>query len=99
VRGDLRAFFYGPNYDPIGAIEIGVEVGAANDDINDSNTGTRIGGTAGWRWVFNRASSIRVAGNARLEGGELFLGVTLDGNYGFLDAGYVGASSLPGPAE
>jgi len=95
AKAELHAFFYGPNYDPIGAIEIGGELGAGNDDINDSNTGTRIAGTAGWRWTFNRASNVRVAGRAALEGGELFLGITLDGVYGFLDAGFVGASSVP----
>jgi len=95
AKAELHAFFYGPNYDPIGAIEIGGELGAGNDDIGDSNTGTRVAGTAGWRWTFNRASNVRVAGRAALEGGELFIGITLDGVYGFLDAGFVGAGSIP----
>ncbi len=99
VRSDLHAYFYGPNLDPIGAIEIGGEVGAANDDIADSKTGTRIAGSAGWRWTYNRASSMRVAGHAAFESGELFIGLTLDGVYGFLDAGYVGGSAVPAVIE
>ena len=95
----MHQYFYGPNFDPIGAIEIGGEVGASNDDIDDSNTGTRIAGSAGWRWTFNRASSVRLAGHASLESGELFMGITLDGVYGFLDVGYVGAGAVPASIE
>jgi len=88
-----RDYHYGENYDPIGALDIGVDAGASKDGLDDSELATRIGGSIGWLWVPSRASRFRVAAEGRLESSEMFLGVTFEGRYGLIDAGYIGAAA------
>ncbi len=88
-----RDYHYGKNYDPIGALDLGVDAGASKDGQDDSELATRIGGSIGWLWIPSRASRFRVAAEGRLEASEVFLGVTFEGRYGLIDAGYVGGGS------
>jgi hypothetical protein len=71
-----------------GAFDVGARLAASDDDRDDTDLGVAIGGTAGWTWVFNRASSVRAAADVTLDAGELFLGARITGSYGFLDAGF-----------
>ncbi len=84
-----RRYVYGDYDDPIGAFEIRAELGASNDDTGNG-TSARLGGGVGWLWAPSRASRLRLAATAVLEGGEMFLGATFEGTYGLLDVGFVG---------
>lgn len=88
-----RDFHYGDNFDPIGALDVGVEVGASDDGLMMSEVATRVAGSLGWLWVPSRASRFRLAGELRYESSEIFVGVVFEGQYGLIDAGYVGAAS------
>jgi hypothetical protein len=87
-----RDFHYGDNLDPIGALDIGVTAGASDDGFMGAPLTTNIGGSVGWLWVPSRASRFLLAGQGRYESGELFLGVLFEGQYGLIDAGYVGSA-------
>ncbi len=87
-----RDFHYNDNYDPIGALDLGVEGGASKDGAEDSELATRIEGSVGWLWIPSRASRFRLAAELRYESAEMFLGVTFEGRYGLIDSGYVGSS-------
>tara|TARA_R110002073_G_scaffold24260_5_gene81971 strand:+ start:13266 stop:14990 length:1725 start_codon:yes stop_codon:yes gene_type:complete len=88
-----RDYHYGKNFDPIGALDLGVNAGVSKDGLEDSELATRVGGSIGWLWIPSRASRFRVAAEGRLESSEMFLGVTFEGRYGLIDAGYVGGAS------
>ena len=74
--------------DPIGALEITAQLGASDDDLDQTDLGTRVGGSVGWLWTPNRASRFRVAASVVIDAGELFVGATFDAQYGWLDASY-----------
>lgn len=92
-RANWRDFHYGENLDPIGALDIGLDVGASKDGLDTSELATRIGGSVGWLWIPNRASRFRIAAETRFESSEMFLGVTFEGRYGLIDAAYVGSAA------
>jgi len=83
-----RQFFYGDHYDPTGALDVGATIGASNDDFMNSTTGYLLGGQIGWTMRPNRASSVRLGADARLDSGQFFLGATLDISYGLAPAGF-----------
>lgn len=91
VQSHWRNYRYGDAFDPLGALDIGVQAGVSSEGADDSELTTVVGGSLGWIWVSSRASRFRLAGEARLESSEIFAGVTFSGQYGFLDAAYVGA--------
>ena len=93
VSGRWRTFVYGDHFDPRGALDLGAEVGAADDDLDQTDLGFRLGGEIGWTMILSRASSIRVAGQAVLDSGEMFIGGSLEARYGLLDGNF--ALSLP----
>ncbi len=84
-----RRYVYSDHDDPIGAFEVRAELGASNDDTGQG-LAPRMAGGIGWLWAPSRASHLRLSANAVLEGGEMFLGATFEGTYGFLDVGFVG---------
>lgn len=91
-----RRHVYSDVFDPVGVLEISAEVGASDTDVADgafSGVATRIGGGVGWSWIPNRASRFRLAGNAAMESGELFVGATFEATYGLLDGVFAGASA------
>jgi hypothetical protein len=88
-------YFYGDAWDPIGALQIGAELGAASDDLDGVDTATRIAGTVGWLWARSRASRYRLAGTVALEAGEIFVGASFEARYGLLDAGFVSPALYP----
>lgn len=89
-----RTFVYGDHFDPRGALDIGADIAAADDDLGDAtDLGLRVGGELGWTIIVSRASSIRVAGQAILDSGEIFVGANLEAAYGLLDGNF--ALSLP----
>jgi hypothetical protein len=88
-----RSYFYAKAFDPIGALEIAGEVGWADDDVAATTAGRTISARVGWLWAHSRASRFRVSGTAALISGELFIGASLEATYGFLDTGFVGAST------
>jgi hypothetical protein len=98
ARARWRTFVYGAHFDPKGALDVGAELGLADDDrqvgdpSQDTDLGVRLGGEVGWTMILSRASSVRVAGAVVQDDGELFFGASLEAVYGFLDAGF--ASSL-----
>ncbi|MBK7196693.1 MAG: HEAT repeat domain-containing protein [Myxococcales bacterium] len=83
-----RHFVHAAHGELVGAFDVGARLAASDDDRDDTDLGVAIGGTAGWTWVFNRASSVRAAADVTLDAGELFLGARITGSYGFLDAGF-----------
>lgn len=87
-----RDFHYGKNFDPIGALDIGAKAGLSDDGFDGAELATQLAGSLGWLWVPTRASRFRLAGEGRYESGELFLGVVFEGQYGLIDASYVGSA-------
>ena len=88
-----RHFVHADHGELVGALDVGARLVASDDDRDDTDLGVAIGGSAGWTWVFNRASSVRAAADVTLDAGELFLGARVSGSYGFLDAAF--ARSAP----
>jgi len=93
VGGRWRRFAHGDHGELLGALDVGATVTASHDDVDNTDLGLRLAGELGWTWTLNRASSVRVAGQAAVESKELFLGVNLAASYGFLDGGF--ARSAP----
>lgn len=93
VRSHWRSFRYGPNSDPIGALDIGASAGLSTDGFDASEKATRMAGSVGWLWMPSRATRFRLAGELRYESTEIFLGVAFEGTYGFIDSGFVGAAA------
>ncbi len=87
-----RDYHYGDNLDPIGALDIGVTAGASDDGFDGAELAAGVGGSVGWLWVPSRASRFLLAGQARFESSEVFLGVVFEGQYGLIDVGYVGSA-------
>lgn len=86
-----RKYFYGDNFDPIGALEFAGQAGLSDPGIMDqTNRAGLVGGSIGWIWSPNRASWFRIAGSLTFESNELFLGVTAEASYGLLDVGFIG---------
>jgi hypothetical protein len=82
----LRTFVYGDHYDARGVLDVSGRVGVSDDGLGElTNVGMVVGGEVGWTVLISRASSIRVAGAATLDAGELFLGARLEAAYGLLD--------------
>ncbi len=93
-----RHYRYGSHFDPLGALEIAGEVAAANDDAptaagETTKMATRVAGRLGWIFTFNRASTVRASASLAIESGEWFLGLGIEGTYGLLDVGFLGAST------
>ncbi|HTM20638.1 MAG TPA: hypothetical protein VL172_09030, partial [Kofleriaceae bacterium] len=91
-----RRYVYGDHFDPIGAFEVTAELGASDADVDGTpfaGVAERIGGGVGWMWIPSRASRFRLAANAALESGELFVGASFEATYGLLDAAFVGGSA------
>ena len=88
-----RKFVHAGHGELVGAIDVGAAIAASSDDRDDTDLGLAVGGTAGWTWTFNRASTVRAGGEVRLDAGELFFGASISGRYGFLDVGF--ARSAP----
>jgi len=97
AQATWRNYFYNTWSDPIGALEIGAEVGASTDGFENSDVASRVGGSVGWLFSPNRASQLRIAGQGRLESEEIFVGAVFEARYGFLDAVFVGSSAYPSP--
>ncbi|MCE9573376.1 MAG: hypothetical protein K8W52_09480, partial [Deltaproteobacteria bacterium] len=81
-----RKFVYSDHAEPRGALDIGVQLGASDDDSDNTNLGFVIGGDVGWSFRPNRGSWLRLGADARLDSGEVFLGATLEASYGLLAA-------------
>ncbi len=81
-----RRFVYTDHAEPRGALDLGAQLGASDDDRDDTDLGFVIGGEIGWSFRPNRGSWLRVGADARLDSGELFLGATLEASYGLLAA-------------
>ena len=92
--GVWRNYMYGRHQDPLGALEIGGELGASDYDLGGDRA-LRVAGRAGWLWTLSRASRFRLAGEVRYETGELFVGALFEAAYGLLDAGWVSRSASP----
>jgi hypothetical protein len=90
-----RRYFYGDYLDPIGALEFRGQINASDDDIDMVEAGYSVGGSIGWLWIPNRASRFRVAGDVRMIAQEMFVGITFDVNYGFLDSVFLSGGAMP----
>lgn len=90
VGGDAtwRHYVHADHGELVGALDVGARLVASDDDRDDTDLGFAVGGTAGWTWVFNRASTVRASAEVALDAGELFFGARITGSYGFLDAGF-----------
>ena len=86
----MRRFGYGDHGDPYGALDVVGDVQISDDDPIDPNAngalGLRVSGQLGFTWWWNQASGVRLAANAAIDGGELFVGAQLSASYGWLDA-------------
>jgi hypothetical protein len=80
-----RKFTYSDHFDPIGAIDVTAFTGASDDDVDGVDIGFLVGGEVGFTLIPNRASSLRLAADATLDGGELVIGATLQANFGLAD--------------
>ena len=81
-----RRWFYGGAWDPRGALELGASAALSNLDRDNADAASRIGAEVGYLFVPSRASRLRASAEVALEGDEMFVGVAIEGTYGFLDA-------------
>ncbi len=88
VGGTWRRFVHGDHAELLGGLDVGAELIASDDDLDETDLGLALGGTVGWSATFNRASRIRIGADARIDAGELFVGASLTASYGWLDAGF-----------
>jgi hypothetical protein len=88
-----RTFVHADRGELVGALDVGAALAASDDDSDDTELGASVGGTVGWTWILNRASSVRAGADVRLDAGELFFGASVTASYGFLDG--VFARSAP----
>jgi hypothetical protein len=93
----MRRFTYGEHQDPYGLLDLagGVQLSQRGADLNgdgsiDTEIALGIVGEVGFTWWLNQASGVRIAGNVRADGGELFVGASLTATYGLLDATFAG---------
>ncbi len=93
VNTNWRDFRYSKNSDPLGAMDVGLRLGASSEGADDSKIASLVAGSLGWLFVSNRATRFRLAGEVRYESSELFAGIVFQGQYGLLDVSYVGASA------
>ena len=93
VGGGLRRFVHGDHGELLGGLDVGAELTASSDDLETTDTGMALAGTVGWSATLNRASRIRLGADAKVDAGEVFLGLSLTASYGWLDAGF--ARSVP----
>ncbi len=93
VSTHWRDFRYSKHSDPLGAMDVGVRLGASSEGGDDSKIASLVAGSLGWLFVSDRATRFRLAGEVRYESSELFAGVVFQGEYGLLDVSYVGAAA------
>jgi hypothetical protein len=88
ATGRWRRFFYDEFADPTGSLDLGVTLGLSSDDRMGSTTGWLVGGDVGWTFRPNRASWLRVGADAKLDGGQVFFGATLEARYGLVTGSF-----------
>jgi len=88
LRVEARRWVYADHFDPRGALDVAGEVGASDDDVDDTDLGVRLAGELGWTVIVSRASSLRLSADAAFDSGELFVGARLAAAYGLLDGAY-----------
>jgi hypothetical protein len=80
-----RRFTYGAYGDPIGAFDLGAELGLSSDDQDATSVGVRLAGELGFTWTMNLASQVRVSARVVDDAGELQLIAGFEARYGLLD--------------
>jgi hypothetical protein len=85
VAARARRFTYGEYGDPIGAIDLGAELGLSSDDQDETSVGLRIAGELGFTWTMNLASQVRLSAKVVDDAGELQLIAGFEARYGLLD--------------
>nr|MBA2543319.1 hypothetical protein [Deltaproteobacteria bacterium] len=60
------------------------------DPADERDLGVRLAGQLGFTYFMNQASGVRLAANVVADGGEFFVGASLQMTYGFLDATFAG---------
>jgi hypothetical protein len=93
INGRWRRFAHGDHGELLGTLDVSAALLASDDDTDQTELGARVMGEVGWTWQLNRASGLRLAGQAAFESGQFFVGASLEASYGWLDAGF--ARSLP----
>jgi len=91
VTARARQWVYGDHFDARGALDVSATLGASSDDNMNTDLGLSISGELGWTVIISRASQLRLAGNATLDAGELFIGAKLQAAYGLLDGTFAAA--------
>jgi hypothetical protein len=91
----MRRFTYGEHGDPFGALDLAGTLAFSSDGYSDAMTGGNasdkvlaLEAQAGFTYWLSQASGIRLAGTLVVEQSNYFLGATLEGTYGLLDAIY-----------
>jgi hypothetical protein len=88
-----RRYFYGDVWDPRGALELGVTLGAGDRNTNDGD-GDDVGASraaslrVGYLMIFSRASRLAATTTLRYEGHDVFFGLALSGSWALSDASY-----------
>jgi HEAT repeats len=85
VTARARRFTYGEYGDPIGAIDLGAEVGLSSDDRETTSVGVRLAAELGFAWQLNLASQVRVSAKVIDDAGEISLIAGFEARYGLLD--------------
>jgi hypothetical protein len=85
ATGSITRYEYTEHGDPVGAIDLTVNLAISDDDQMGTDAGTTIGAQLGWTWWINQASGLRLAANVAQDSGVLFFGATATASYGFLD--------------
>ncbi|HTR52995.1 MAG TPA: HEAT repeat domain-containing protein [Kofleriaceae bacterium] len=85
ATASAKRFTYGEHGDPFGMFSLTGVVGLTNDGLMGSQTSLHIEGNLGFTYWLNQAGGLTLAASVIEDGGELFLGATLQATYGLLD--------------
>src|SRR5690606_27964936 len=91
-----RRYAYSDALDPLGALDLGLRAGVSSLGGDDSEVAVLVEVGAGWMFVSRRGSRFRAAGALRLEGGEIFLGASLEAAHALLDGSVLAPGAYAG---
>ena len=88
VAARARRFTYGEYGDPIGAFDLGAELGLSSDDREVTSVGVRLAAEVGFAWQMNLVSQVRVSAKVVDDAGELSVIGGFEARYGLLDGAF-----------
>jgi hypothetical protein len=84
----MNRYTYGEHGDPFGMFSLTGVFGLSNDGLMASNTSLHLEGDLGFTYWINQASGLTLAASLIEDGGDLFVGASLQATYGLLDGSF-----------